>query len=204
MLKQRFYKLLENYSTDASYIESCWKELEKKYTASSRHYHDLEHLENMFSLLDVVKKDVDDLDTISFAIFYHDIIYKATRTDNEHQSALLFEKRIRHTTFENIDTCMLQIEATKKHELSSCNDTNILLDLDLSILGTSNETYDTYCKNIRAEYRIFPDFLYNRGRIKALNHLLSTGSIFKTPYFIERFEQKARENLLREMDSLRS
>lgn len=190
------------YSAQENYNLDCWNEIEQSYTSSSRHYHNLEHLETMFTDLKKVQSHVKNLDTLLFSIYYHDIIYNPTKNNNEYQSALLFQKRITVTSFPWVSECMEQIEATKEHKLSTDNDTNILLDLDVSILGKSPEAYQSYSKNIRKEYQIFPDFVYRSGRKKVLKHLLELNPIFKTDLFKAAYESQAKENLERELKEL--
>ena len=202
MLKDKFQRLFKKYSSSEELFKSYWQELESKYTSKNRHYHNLTHLENMLIELEPIKSEVQDLDTLLFSIFYHDIIYKSTRKDNEYQSALLFKKRISETSFLNIEKSFEQIIATKAHQYSDYSDTNILLDLDLSILGQPEEIYNQYCQNIRKEYSIYPDLLYFPGRKKVLRHFLELDSIFKTSFFIEKYEESARANIEMELQKL--
>jgi len=57
------------------YNLECWKEIEKEYSSKLRYYHNLEHLENILKELDEVKTQILNLDSPSFAVYYHDIIY---------------------------------------------------------------------------------------------------------------------------------
>lgn len=51
MLKGVFTSLLNKYTSEKSLIETLWGDIEKHYTSQKRHYHNLQHLENMlFSL----------------------------------------------------------------------------------------------------------------------------------------------------------
>ncbi len=202
MLKEKFLGLIGQYSTDMDYHGACWQEIETQYSAKSRYYHNLEHLEHMISGLEQVKTHIENLDALLFSIYYHDIIYKPTKSNNEHQSTLFFEKRITNTSFDSIPLCMTQIEATKAHQKSTTHDTNILLDLDLSILGQPPDTYYKYTKKIRKEYRMYPNFMYRKGRKKVLSHFLALESIFKTDFFKNQYEQQARENLNYELNQL--
>ena len=72
MIKDKYLNLIKKYSDDESFNSECWNEIENNYSAKTRYYHNLEHLENMFRELDKVKSNVKDLDTLSFAIYYHD------------------------------------------------------------------------------------------------------------------------------------
>jgi len=96
---------------------------------------------------------------------------------------------------ETIQLCKEQILATKSHTISINSDTNHFTDADLSILGQSWETYSLYCQNVRKEYAVYPDLVYNPGRKKVLNHFLAMDSIFKTDYFYNKFDRQAKENL---------
>lgn len=49
MLKKTFIELLENYTDDKNLIEELWNEIEANYSGKKRHYHTLEHLENLFN-----------------------------------------------------------------------------------------------------------------------------------------------------------
>jgi predicted metal-dependent HD superfamily phosphohydrolase len=101
-----------------------------------------------------------------------------------------------------IQLCEAQILATKSHVKSADSDTNYFTDADLSILGQPWETYSAYYKNVRKEYAIYPDLIYNPGRKKVLTHFLAMDSIFKTDIFYQKFEMQAKENLQQELTLL--
>lgn len=202
MIKEKFLNLIRKYSKNEDYNLECWNEIENNYSSKSRHYHNLEHLENMFSELSKIQSEVKNLDCLLFAIYYHDIIYKSTKNNNEHQSALTFKNRIIKTSFGKLNECMSQIEATKEHKISDDYDTNILLDLDLSVLGKTSEEYKKYSESIRKEYQIYPDFMYRKGRKKVLKSILKLDFIYKTDYFKRLYENQAKENLMLELKQL--
>lgn len=62
--------------------------------------------------------------------------------------------------------------------------------------------YLQYAENIRKEYSIYPDALYQPGRRQVLQHFLAQEHIFKTPVFRERYEKQARENISKELAML--
>ena len=66
-------------------------------------------------------------------------------------------------------------------------------------LGADKELYLEYAEQVRNEYKVFPSFLYRRGRKKALLHLLDTPSIYKTDLFRDKLETQARANLEMEL-----
>lgn len=204
ILQEKFTGLAKIYSVNDSLIESCLQELVKNYNSEKRHYHNLSHLENLFAELENIKHEIAGWNAICFSVFYHDAIYDVKKNDNEEQSALLAEKRLLELNVPDsvISRCKEQILATKSHQLSSENDTNLFTDADLSILGKSWEAYEVYYKQIRKEYSIYPDLLYKPGRKKVLKHFLEMPRIFKTDLFADRYEKQARENLRMELERL--
>ena len=204
MLKETFIELLKNYTDDNRLINVLWTEIEKNHSSKKRHYHTLQHLENLLSQLTNVKGEIKNWETILFTLYYHDLIYNATKSDNEEKSAELAEKRMKEISVSSdiIEQCKKQILATKSHHKSIDSDTNYFTDADLSILGSGWDTYQLYCKNVRKEYAIYPAFIYNPGRKKVLNHFLSMDRIFKTDFFYYKFETQAKQNLQQELDSL--
>ncbi len=204
MLKETFIELLSNYTDNESLKSELWNEIEKNYSSKKRHYHTLQHLDNLLSLLTNIKNEITNWETILFTLFYHDIIYNSLKLDNEEKSAELAEKRMKEisVSIDTIELCKQQILATKSHIKSSDNDTNYFTDADLSVLGQSWEKYSDYYKNVRKEYSIYPDFFYNPGRKKVLNHFLAMDSIFKTDFFYNKFELQAKQNLQKEIELL--
>lgn len=203
-LKERFSQNCLLFTKDQHLIKNLWSEIEQKYSEKSRYYHNLEHLENMFSELDAVKDRLENYSLLSFSVFYHDVIYDASSKSNEEKSAEFAKIRLEklHVDSESVKKISEQIIATKTHQKSEDNDTNYLLDADLSILGKDLKTYMDYTKKIRKEYAIYPDIFYKPGRKNVLQYFLKLKNIFKTEYFHEKYEVRARANILFEIESL--
>jgi predicted metal-dependent HD superfamily phosphohydrolase len=204
MLKEVFLTLVYKYCDDNIVVNDLWNEIEHCHCKKKRHYHTLLHLENVLTKLEAVKQYIEDWDTILFSLFYHDIIYSSLKNDNEERSALLAEKRMMQLGVSSIsiDRCIIQIIATKKHLQDKDSDTNYFTDADLSILGADWETYYKYLNDVRKEYAIYPNLIYNPGRKKVLQHFLGLERIYKTDYFFAKLENNARLNLQREIELL--
>ncbi|GAA4843563.1 hypothetical protein [Algivirga pacifica] len=201
-LQTTWHELLSKYSASESQIKSLWNEIEAAYTHKSRHYHNLHHLQKMSDFAQKYQVELIDPDTLLFTIFYHDIVYKSTRKDNEAKSAVLGAKRLTEIGYptEKIEQCKKQILATQTHTTSEEDtDTQFLLDFDLAILGMPFPEYEVYTKNVRKEYSMYPDFLYQPGRKKVLQHFLEMEIIFKTAVMREQLEEQARKNLSKEL-----
>jgi predicted metal-dependent HD superfamily phosphohydrolase len=205
MLKETYYALLAKYTKSNRLISEFWKEIEKAYTHKARHYHTLQHLNNVLILLTEVKPSLHHWDLVLFALYYHDVVYDAQRTDNEEKSADFAESRLKQTLLptSTISQCKQIIMATKTHAQAVNNDTNYFTDADLAILGQPWQQYQLYAKAVREEYIAYPDVVYKRGREKALRHFLSMPHIFKTSHFQHRFEAPARANISKELAMLK-
>lgn len=203
-LRTEFNLLLTKFTTDTALIDRHWNELARKYSSKKCFYHDLSHLENMLSQLEKVKSSIHDWEALLFALYYHDIVYNVLKSTNEEKSAVLARKRMDElgVPAKTIARAEQHILATKKHALSADPDTNYFLDADLSILGMDKEHYQQYTENIRKEYAIYPDMVYNPGRKKVIARFLAMDTIFKTPYFQTQFESTAKQNLMNELSLL--
>jgi predicted metal-dependent HD superfamily phosphohydrolase len=204
VLKETFIQLIGNYTTDARSGTQLWNEIKTNYSNKKRHYHTLTHLENLLQQLVAVKTKIKDWDTVLFTLYYHDIIYNPLKTTNEEKSAEFAQNRMQLVGVPQsiIDNCVSQILATKKHLLSTDSDTNFFTDADLCILGQPWEVYEQYYKQVRKEYTLYPDLIYNPGRKKVLQNFLQMEPIFKTDYFFEKLEEQAKENLKKELQQL--
>lgn len=157
----------------------------------------------MFRLFDAVQPALQYPDIVALAIFFHDAVYNVSRKDNEEKSAVLTGKKLPETGYPDEKTKLVKvfILATRDHALpeNAPPDLAFFLDFDLAVLGGEWEAYETYAQNIRREYRIYPDLLYRPGRRKALEHFLERPFIFHTEVFREKYEQRTRENVRREI-----
>lgn len=201
MLTDTFLQLVNKYSNNDELATNLWLEIFTRYSEPKRHYHTITHLENIISDLTQVKSKIEDWDTTLFAVFYHDIIYKASSNTNEADSAKLAMQKLSEVGYpsEKIAKCCNMILATKAHEHSQDNDTNYLTDADLAILGSSPYDYLKYSEQIREEYSIYPDFMYNSGRKKALQHFLDMEHIYKTEHFAKKYDKQSRINIENEL-----
>lgn len=203
MLTGTFLNLVCRYTADTALANALWLELFSRYSESGRHYHTTDHLAAMLAHLQKVKDRIAKWDTVLFALFYHDVIYKVPGANNESESAKFARERLVQIGFpeEQIGHCERMIVATKEHLASGDGDTDYLLDADLAVLGALWADYRKYAAEVREEYARFPDFLYIPGRRKVLRHFLEADRIYKTPEFA-RFEPSARRNLQAELDEL--
>ncbi len=204
MLKSTFISLIANYTKNDILINELWIDIEKKYSTKKKYYHTLVHLENILKELLKVKGEIKNWNVVLFSLYYHDIIYNSSKSDNEEKSAEYAERQMKKLLVEVnlIEGCKRQILATKTHSLSAENDINYFIDADLSVLGERWEIYKEYFINVRKEYSIYPKIIYNSGRKKVLVHFLESKKIFKTDFFYNKYEVQAKQNLQKEIELL--
>ncbi|MEZ4781674.1 MAG: hypothetical protein R2816_08955 [Flavobacteriaceae bacterium] len=205
-LKEEWINLTSRYCKDISLRNEFWDEIRSCYSEKSRYYHNLKHIYNILLQADEMKSKIEDFDALKLAIWYHDIIYKPSKKNNEEKSSLFAKNRLNSLNFDEKRAKIVQnfIVSTKKHQLilSETDDNAYFLDFDLSILGTDWETYKNYYQNIRKEYKIYPDFLYNPNRKKILNHFLERETLYFTEVYQVKYELQARANLKKEITLL--
>lgn len=199
-LETQFCSVLNELNFSEIEIQNHWAYLSKAYSKSSRHYHNLEHLEDMIRNFFHYQKEIESPIEMQLAIFYHDVIYKVTRKDNEEKSAELAMEIFTKTKI-NSNILNEMIMSTKFHDAKT-SDEKWMVDFDLAILGKSWSEYEEYTKKIRKEYKIYPDLLYKPGRKKVLLHFLEKERIYLTEEFFHQFEKSARSNIEREIKNL--
>ena len=96
------------------------------------------------------------------------------------------------------------IRLTKTHDVQPDDRIGaILISIDLSILGAKPARYDAYAAAIRQEFIHVPEADYRAGRAKVLGRFAARPVIFPDAVFAARYDRQARENLARELASLR-
>jgi predicted metal-dependent HD superfamily phosphohydrolase len=173
------------------------------YVAPNRHYHNFAHIEDCLDKL----AQVDDLsvaerEILTEAIWWHDVIYDPTRSDNEELSAQLAEQHVAPHLRAEVGRL---IRLTRTHQVEPADRLGaILISIDLSILAAEASRYDAYAAAIRREFAHVPDDAYRAGRADVLRRFAARPVIFPDAGFAKTCEQKARDNLAREIASLAS
>lgn len=205
-LQKQWFDLASTYTKDTKLMSEYWNDIVRYYNSKNRHYHNLSHIYNMLRHTEMMEASINDYDVFRFAIWYHDIIYKATKKNNEQKSAEFAQEQLKRLNIEEkrVNFVAKLIQSTQYHDilLTETNDNALLLDIDLSILGSDWKVYENYVHQIRKEYAIYPDFMYNKGRKKAMLHFLKRERIFYTEFYFNKFEVQARRNIEKEIDYL--
>jgi predicted metal-dependent HD superfamily phosphohydrolase len=178
----------------------AFAELVTRYCEPQRAYHTLQHIAECFDRLDEAG-DVSERAVIALALFFHDVIYDPTAKDNEEKSAAWATGLLRSAgaSPEIGEKVAELILATKHDHVPIEPSSQLMVDIDLSILGADQPRFDEYETQIRREYAFVPDEAFRLGRGAILRSFLERSAIFNTAHFHERYEARARTNLVRSL-----
>ena len=184
--------------------EALYHDLIARYEDESRHYHTTRHLEEMFALWPLLERLATHPAEVELAIWYHDAIYQSLRTDNDRRSADLARDALTAAGADPAAVARVHalILATKHDAEPAPGDAQLLVDLDLAILGASPERFDEYEHQVRAEFAYVPVTLFRRKRREILESFLARPVIYHAAPLREGRERAARANLARSIESL--
>lgn len=178
--------------------------LHEAYAEKHRGYHTGQHIDECLALFDKLRDLCDHPDEVEFAVWLHDLVYRPRRDDNEERSADVANKWLAECRVEKerVERVWRLIMATKHCERPGTQDEQVLVDIDLHILGASTDRFDEYEGQVRAEYRWVPGPIYRRRRAQILQQFLSREPLYNTERCRAWFEASARHNLSRSLARL--
>jgi predicted metal-dependent HD superfamily phosphohydrolase len=180
--------------------------LEAAYAEPHRRYHTRRHIEQCLALLDQVPDLMDsERQVLTWAIWWHDAVYDPTASDNEARSAELAKADLRdlEVSIHAREEVARLIRLTAGHVVEEEDRLGeILVSIDLSILGAPPAAYDAYALAVRQEYAHLSDDAWRLGRPQVLRHFLEAPVLYPDPSLRDHFEAQARANMAREIASL--
>ncbi len=206
-LQQGWAKLLDRYRVAAADAYPVFDVLVAAYSAPERHYHNLEHLAEMFRVAARLTAITDDPAPVQLAVWFHDAVYDPRAADNEARSAelsdaLLGPLGVPRAELDRVGRLIRATAHLADDRPPPDRETMILLDADLAILGAAPERYSRYAGAIRAEYAWVPDAEYRAGRTAVIDRFLARSRLFWTDLAFQEGENQARANLTAERDGL--
>ena len=167
------------------------------YQEPQRHYHSLQHLVECLAHFNQVRGQAKYPGEVAIALWFHDAIYDVKGKSNELQSAdwavsALSAAGAGQATQDRVRQLIM---ATRHDAEASERDQQLLIDIDLAILGAAPERFAEYDRQVRAEYSWVPGFVYNIKRKAVLKSFLARKYIYSTKHFRELYEAQARSNL---------
>ncbi|WP_242058784.1 hypothetical protein [Microcoleus sp. FACHB-SPT15] len=206
-LKSSWESALQPFEVEPRLTQKVFLDLVRAYSSVGRFYHTLEHIQHTLETIEQMRSIAVNFPTIQLAAWFHDVIYDPKAKDNEERSAdyavmSLTKLKLPSTDVERVRSLIL---STKTHQtLLTDIDSQILLDSDLAILGSSEWEYRTYAQAIRQEHSWLCSELYKSGRKQVLLKFLQRERIYFTNEIFVKLEGRARENMQAELTVLLS
>ncbi|RUR67638.1 N-methyl-D-aspartate receptor NMDAR2C subunit [Variovorax guangxiensis] len=183
----------------ASPDDALCDELQRRYAEPQRHYHTMQHLGECLAWFEREKALAEHPGEVALALWFHDAIYDVHAHDNEARSAdwarqALLEAGAAADAAERVHALVM---ATRHDAVPQGRDAELLIDIDLSILGAERARFDEYERQVQAEYAFVPDEVRLPRRRAILQRFLDRDAIYATPRMHEQLEARARANLQR-------
>lgn len=188
------------------FSESYFEFILTKYGEPHRRYHGKEHI---LFLLDELKaarivmperfaNPAEDA-AMEFALWDHDIFHDPRSQTNEEESAAFAVRQVSELGFSGVFARRVQffIMETKHAAAPTDPSAQVVVDLDLTPLGIAPAAFNKNSAEIREEYAFVPDEDFRKKQGGFLRALLARPAIYSTPYAGNKYEWRARQNLLR-------
>lgn len=180
-------------------LSTAWQE-------PHRRYHTLQHLGACLRWFDdpQVQALLQHPAEVELALFYHDVVYDTARSDNEERSADIARAQLialPGADAEAVERVCKLVLATRDHVANS-PDAQVLIDIDLAILGAAPDDYDTFEQQIRQEFHWVPEEMYRNGRMRVLTSFQQRPRLYATDRLYDALEDAARANLARTVSAL--
>ena len=183
-----------------------YTDLKRRYNENHRKYHNVAHIESVLIEFGKTRYIAENNSSVELALWFHDAIYNTFSKSNEKESADLAVSFISSNsgTLELQQIVYSLIMATEHSFVPKLNDQRLIVDIDLSILGTAESRYEEFETAIRKEYKYVPWFIFKRKRIELLQYFLDRESIYSQEYYIDSLEKQARVNIKNAIAKLKS
>lgn len=203
MNRARWHRLMTTLALPES--NESFDQLVNAYSQKHRHYHTGAHIDHCLREFDSAPGLAREPAEVELALWFHDAIYDPYASDNEAKSAdwaceLLSRGGVGS---ERVARVRAHILATRHEAPAELDDSRLVVDIDLSILGVDEEAYARFETHVRQEYRWVPGPLFRSKRAAILESFLMRPVIYSTTPFRDRYEAPARRNLKAAIAALR-
>lgn len=183
--------------------ELAMQQVLQAYAEPHRHYHTQQHLAECLTLLEPLLSQASHPAEVELALWFHDAVYDVRASDNEWQSALWVQRLVGSAVAPEVSTRIVALVLATRHSQTpqSC-DEQLLVDVDLAILGAEPARFDEYERQVRAEYAHVPEAQFRTRRAAILRGFLQWPRLYGTPELQARHEARALANLQRSLGEL--
>ena len=180
-------------------------ELMAAWSEPHRHYHDQRHLRECLALWTRWREHSPRAGEVAISLWFHDAIYDPHASRNELNSAAWAARSLVRAgadsdTAQRVHDLVMATQHGATQEkapaaLGSSLDARLLIDIDLSILGSPAERFERYDQDVRKEYAWVPGFRYQEARAHVLQSFLDRPRLYHGEHAATLLEAQARINL---------
>lgn len=201
-LELQWQSLFLPFAVQPTLSKRVFSSLVTAYSGEGRHYHNLVHIHKVLKIVNELEPLAHNSSAIQMAAWFHDVIYDTKSSENEEKSAEFASSSLSQLGIPTIiiNKVVKMILNTHNHQAVPKDlDSHILLDADLSILGSAESEYMAYAQAIRQEYSWVPNSEYKIARKRILRNFLEQDRIYFTDIIFNLLEVKSRENISNEI-----
>ena len=137
---------------------------------------------------------------VALALWFHDAIYDPQASSNELNSAAWAARSLVRAgadsdTAKRAHDLVMATQHDAPAALGVSLDAQLLVDIDLSILGSPAERFERYDQDARKEYAWVPGFRYQEARAQVLQSFLDRPRLYHGEHAVALLEAQTRINL---------
>lgn len=177
--------------------DALFDRLLARYDEPQRAYHTRQHLAECLLHFERERSQAGRPGEVALALWFHDAVYDLGRHDNEARSADWARRALRNAGAapEAAERVHALVMATRHEAVPEGKDAQLLVDIDLAILGAPLERFAEYERQIRIEYAHIPPEVFEPRRREILGRFLAREPLYRTASLRQLLEAAARRNL---------
>ena len=175
------------------------------YAEPHRAFHTLVHLCHCLEEFDNCRHLALNSDAVELALWFHDAVYDPRGKTNERDSAVLALEALEQGQISLATKLLvptLLLATTHEPQPPTTVDAQLIVDIDLAILGQPQSRFEEYERQIRQEYAMVHEDKSRLARSAILEKFLRQPSISHSVFFQQQYEVSARVNLLESLRRL--
>lgn len=176
----------------------------KAYQEPHRKFHTWAHIQHLVKTARALKWNLSRAEQL--AVLCHDLVYQpgAARGENEYESVARMKVLLKELNVSVSPPTLLEAESIILATIDHQPDARAarVCDLDMAIIGGTPAEWRLYRKQVRNEFALIPDDMFNAGTRAFLESLAASPAIFHTPEAAALFEAPARANIAAELAAL--
>jgi predicted metal-dependent HD superfamily phosphohydrolase len=171
-------------------LQTAWRE-------AHRRYHDLRHLRECMALWLLWQGECERPGEVAVALWFHDAIHDPKESGNELRSASWAARELvaGGVALDAAQRVYELVMATRHDAPAKGPDAELVVDIDLAILGSPSARFERYDQDIRKEYEWVPGFRFRLQRAHVLKGFLDRAQLYHGASARDMLERQARLNL---------